>query len=101
MMLCQPARANYFLYSDWLRLSEVQRVAYISGAFDAQASIGTDEYGFKLAAHYDRCIVSAHMDNGQLAQNVLIFASQKPETHTIPAAVVLAQYLAATCGKPK
>ena len=61
MMLCQPARANYFLYSDWLRLSEVQRVAYISGAFDAQASIGTDEYGFKLAAHYDRCIVSAHM----------------------------------------
>jgi len=36
-------------------------VAYISGAFDAQASIGTDEYGFKLAAHYDRCIVSAHM----------------------------------------
>jgi hypothetical protein len=99
--LCRPAMALYFLYPDWSALPENARQTYIAGAFDSLVSVATDEDGRIAAKHYDHCVVSAHISVGQLATNVMNFASQKPELHTLPASIVMAKYLAAAFGLPK
>jgi hypothetical protein len=46
------------------------------------------------------CLSKAKMTNGQLAANVLNFASDKPKLHTGPVQQALLDYLFAACGAP-
>jgi hypothetical protein len=98
--LCQPAKALYFLYPEWSALPETTRAVYIAGAFDSLVSHSTDENGRIGSKHFDRCVVGAHMTIGQLSTNVMNFAAQKPELHTLPMPAVMSSYLLAACGSP-
>ena len=45
------------------------------------------------AFHYEMCLSKAKMTNGQLAANVLNFASDKPKLQTGPVQLALIEYL--------
>lgn len=99
-LLVEPANALYFNYTEWSALPEVSRTMFMTGAFDSLVSFATDAGGEEAAKHYDHCVVSAHMSNGQLATNILNYAKDKPALHTKPATMAMIKYLIAACGLP-
>jgi len=95
------AEANFLTYAQWQALPLAVRGMYIAGAFDTLTTIVGSE-GDKdmqaIAAHYRKCMDSAHMNGQQLADNVAKFVANKPELQMSTVPVALVQYLFAACG---
>src|SRR5215475_138305 len=75
-----PAHSGVYTYSEWERLSDSRRAAYIAGAFDAYVGLFTRDPGeMQLKKHYGQCISGSRMTDQQLADNVLRFGRSHPE----------------------
>jgi hypothetical protein len=74
------------------------------GAFDGylydNSTLISPKWEQAAAFHYETCLSKAKMTSGQLAANVLNFASDKPKLHTGPVQLALLDYLFAACGAP-
>ena len=85
-------------------MPEAARNAYLMGAFDGfvydNSTLLSPAWEQAAAFHYEMCLSKAKMTNGQLASNVLNFASDKPKLHTGPVQLALIEYLFAACGAP-
>jgi hypothetical protein len=104
LLLSSAAQAYYVTFQQWQAMPELDRKSYIAGAID---SFVYDNSSFLLppssraaALHFETCLSRAKMSNGQLAANVLNFASDKPKLQTGPVQSVLIDYLVAACGMP-
>ena len=100
LILAMNAEAEFYTYSEWERASPTARAIYMAGAFDSLVTIATKE-GIVSAVHYQTCMEGSHMTNTQLAENVRIFASTRPELHARAAVSALLAYLISVCGLPK
>jgi hypothetical protein len=94
-----PAGAGFYTYSQWEALTPNGRANYMAGAFDALTTFIFDEAGTRMAQHYLSCVSKTKMNNGQLAENVRIFASSRPEVQALPPQAALLQYLVQLCGR--
>jgi len=96
-----PSWANtYLVYSDWQNRPEEARINYIMGMYDLLVSFADNEAGVARGRHYGACVSKAGISNRDLAENVRLFGSQKPELHLQPVAAVFLQYLVGLCGNP-
>jgi hypothetical protein len=103
LVLSSAAQAYYVTFQQWQAMPELARNACIMGAFDGfvyDYSGVLSEWEQAAALHYEMCISKAKMANGQLAANVLNFASDKPKLQTGPVQLALIEYLFAACGPP-
>jgi hypothetical protein len=100
VLVSSAAQSNYVTYQKWLALNEISRTAYISGAYDSLVTFVESEQAGRNSLHYRTCIDTSKMTNFQLAENVLIFAKDKPELHTGSVQGALIKYLNAACGEP-
>jgi hypothetical protein len=50
--------------------------------------------------HYGDCLMSQHMNVGQLADNVLAYARSQPAIQEFPVPGTILQYLHELCGPP-
>jgi hypothetical protein len=99
MAISSEAGASYFSYSEWLNLSPASRATYIAGVFDTLTSYAPNEAAMATTTHFSKCFGSAGMTNGQLAENVIRFAQDKPNIQVLSPVAALIQYLVAACGK--
>jgi hypothetical protein len=90
----------YFNFSQWERLTENQRIAYIAGAFDSLISNAATNEERRDGLHYQRCIRNAAMSSEQLGANVLAFVQTQPALHGQTVQLALVRYLVALCGPP-
>lgn len=100
VLLVDPAPAVFFTYAEWARLSEYGRSNYIAGLFDGMVSFSEPEDSW-IGMHYYHCISNAKITNGQLANNVLVYASSRPNLQNKPVATALVNYLKEACGPPQ
>jgi len=90
----------YFNFSQWERLTENQRTAYIAGAFDSLISNAATNEERRGSLHYQRCIRNAAMSSEQLGENVLAFVQTQPALHGKTVQLALVRYLVSLCGPP-
>ena len=87
-----------------LRPPPNRTTSHIKGAFDGfvydNSTLLSPAWEQAAAFHYEMCLSKAKMTNGQLAANVLNFASDKPKLQTGPVQLALIEYLFAVCGAP-
>lgn len=93
-----PANAVYFTYSQWESLPASMRAAYIAGMYDALTSFSDNDEGAAYARHYQACVSTAKMSTGQMAENVRIFASSRPELQGPSVGGAFIKYLVSLCG---
>ena len=64
------AYGQFFTYSEWERLPEEERQAYLAGAFDTVVAVteAEDPWGLKKSLHYRQCIRDSHMTLKDLSQ---------------------------------
>jgi hypothetical protein len=102
LLVSPAAQAYYVTYQQWQAMPELARNAYIIGAFDGylyeSSQLISPAREQAAAFHYEMCLSKAKMTNGQLAANVLNFASDKPKLHTGPVQQALFEYLFSACG---
>jgi hypothetical protein len=103
-LISSAAQAYYVSFQQWQAMPELARNAYIAGAFDGflyeNSTILSPAWLQETAFHYEMCLSKAKMKNGQLAANVLNFASDKPKLQTGTVQDALRGYLFAACGAP-
>jgi hypothetical protein len=95
LLSASPAHAAFFTYSQWAAFSEAQRDAYVAGAVDSLEVSVLDKN-----EHYGDCLMSQHMNVGQLADNVLAYARSQPAIQGVPVPGTILQYLHELCGPP-
>ena len=71
---------------------------YIAGLFDGMVSFVTPE-SLGMAAHYRQCLGNAKMNNSQLAENVRVYASTRPNLQQDVSGALI-NYVIQLCGKP-
>ena len=87
-------------YSEWVRMSEDNRAAYISGVVDSLMIYADSNAGRKAASHYFSCLVRSTMSNGQLADNVEAYVTARPQLRGGTVQGALIRYLKELCGLP-
>lgn len=95
-----PANAAFLTYSQWARLPPDERTRYIAGAFDSLVSVAPSGAGNLYQEHYSNCLYNAQMSDKQLADNVMSFASTRPELQGNLVTGPLIKYLISLCGQP-
>jgi hypothetical protein len=96
------AYGAFFHYSEWERMPEEAQDVYLAGAFDAFVGIAVSEDpgSLKRSIHYQDCLHKSNMTLRQLSQNVIAFASAKPELQRSWVIIALGVYLQNLCGSP-
>jgi hypothetical protein len=95
-----PAVGAYFTYAEWAALSPELRALYMAGTFDTFIStMAAQDDGGSVGRHYASCIKQAAMNVGQLSENILQFASTRPQLQTGTVLQAMADYLIAACGR--
>src|SRR5262249_54121674 len=100
LCLATPAAANFYTYSEWRRLPEEMRAAYIAGAFDSLITWVSQGADRGETNYYSEGVTNTHMDNKQLATNVAAFVHTRPELQGKSVPFGLIQYLIGLCGQP-
>jgi hypothetical protein len=98
IVLVSPASADFYTYAEWAALSEAGRSTYIAGLFDGMVTFVTPETRW-AAAHYRQCLGNAKMNNSQLAENVRVYASTRPNLQQDVSGALI-NYVIQLCGKP-
>jgi hypothetical protein len=100
MALASPASATFYTYAEWAALSEYGRFMYISGLYDGLPSFVSHEDDMSMISHYRQCIANARMTNGQLAENIRVYASSRPNLQAKPVSSAFIAYLIQLCTMP-
>ena len=87
-------------YSDWVRMSEDNRAAYITRVVDSLTVYADSNAGRKAASHYFNCISRSNMTNGQLADQVEAYVTARPQLRGGTVQGALIGYLKQLCGLP-
>jgi hypothetical protein len=102
VVVCSIAHAQILIwwnYSQWERLPQDAKVAYLAGAFDSLVGLADDQTQIQMALHYSKCVSSTHMSPRQ-TDNVSAFGTAHPELRGFTLQRVLVNYLISLCGTP-
>jgi hypothetical protein len=89
----------YYTFSQWARLQDEDRVAYISGLLDMFA-MGATEPAQRTAQHYSQCITRSRLTSKQLANYLREYGRARPEMQANSVQDAMNNYLNALCGQP-
>src|SRR4029453_14171103 len=81
LLLSWPANAEgrlYYTFSQWTRLQDEDRIAYISGLLDTLAMAATEPTQ-RPAQHYRQCITRSRLTSKQLANYLREYGRARPE----------------------
>jgi len=90
----------YNNYSDWVRMSDDNRAAYITGVVDSLTVYADSNAGRKAASHYFNCLIRTKITNGQLADQVEAYVTARPQLREGTVQGALIGYLKELCGLP-
>jgi hypothetical protein len=96
LLLSWPANAEdrlYYTFSEWARLQDDDRVAYISGLLDTFAMAATEPTQ-RPAQHYRQCITRSRLTSKQLANYLREYGRARPEmqANSVQDAITLMRY---------
>ena len=94
------SQGAYNNYSDWVRMSEDNRAAYIAGVVDSLTVYADSNAGRKAASHYFNCLIRTKITNGQLADQVEAYVTARPQLRGGTVQGALIGYLKELCGLP-
>jgi hypothetical protein len=103
LLLSWPAIAEVHLdytFSQWEKLQDDDRNAYIAGLIDAPASMAATEPAQRTARHYSQCIMRSRLTARQLADFLREYVRARPEMHGSSVQRAINDYLNALCGIP-
>jgi hypothetical protein len=102
LLLSWPANAEdrlYYTFSQWTRLQDEDRIAYISGLLDTLAMAATEPTQ-RPAQHYRQCITRSRLTSKQLANYLREYGRARPEMQANSVQDAMNNYLNALCGQP-
>jgi hypothetical protein len=102
LLLSWPANAEdrlYYTFSQWARLQDEDRVAYICGLLDTFAMAAT-EPAQTTAQHYSQCITRSRLTSKQLANYFREYGRARAEMQANSVQDAMNNYLNALCGQP-
>ena len=102
LLLSWPANAEdrlYYTFSEWARLQDEDRIAYISGLLDTFAMAATEPTQ-RTAQHYRQCITRSRLTSKQLANYLREYGRARPEMQANSVHDAMNNYLNALCGQP-
>ena len=101
LLLSWPASAEVHLeFSEWERLNDDDRAAYIARSIDMLATMAAPEAAQKTARHYSQCIMRSRLTAEQLASFLREYGRARPELQGCSVQRAMADYLNALCGRP-
>jgi hypothetical protein len=101
LLLTWPAGAqDHYTFSQWERLQDHDRVAFIAGYIDTLATVATTEPTQTTARHHSECIVRSRLTPRELANYLRAYVRARPELHGSSVQHALDSYLDALCGRP-
>jgi hypothetical protein len=98
LLLSWPANAEDHTFSQWTRLQDEDRIAYISGLLDTLAMAAT-EPAQRTAQHYSQCITRSRLTSRQLANYLREYGRARPEMQANSVQDAMNNYLNALCGQ--
>jgi hypothetical protein len=87
----------WYTYSQWERLPDEMKMAYVGGASD---SYGTTEQDQARSDHYSDCLQRSHMSLHQMTVNIEAFVRTRPGLQGQVFQAALVDYLISLCGSP-
>jgi hypothetical protein len=101
LLLTWPAGAqDHYTFSQWERLQDDDRVAFIAAYIDTLATIATTEPAQTTVRHYSQCITRSRLTPRQLANYLREYVRARPELHGSSIQHAMDNYLNALCGQP-
>ena len=103
LLLSWPATAEVHLdytFSQWERLHEDDRVAYIARSIEMLGTIAGPEPAQRAARHYGQCIVRSQLTASQLSSFLREYVRARPELRGSSVQSAMNDYLNALCGRP-
>jgi hypothetical protein len=103
LLLSWPAIAEVHLdytFSQWERLHEDDRAAYIASSIEMLETIAGREPAQRAARHYSQCIVRSQLTASQLASFLREYVRARPELRGSSVQSAMNDYLNALCGRP-
>jgi hypothetical protein len=100
LLAFSEASAGFLTYAQWEALNPESRMLYIAGATDSIVNISGPFGEMRVAKHIQSCLSSSRLTASQLAENIRILASARPELQKGSVQLVLVQYLTQLCGPP-
>jgi hypothetical protein len=103
LLLSWPASAEVHLdytFSQWERLHDDDRAAYIAGFIDTLATTAATEPAQRAARHYSQCIMRSQLAARQLANFIREYVRARPEMQGSSVQRAMNDYLNALCGRP-
>jgi hypothetical protein len=102
-LLSWPASAEVHLdytFSQWERLHEDHRAAYIAKSIGLLATMAGPEPAQRAARHYSQCIMRSQLTAKQLASFLREYGRARPELQGRSVQDAMNDYLNALCGRP-
>jgi hypothetical protein len=100
LLLAWPAGAqDHYTFSQWERLPDDDRVAFIAGYIETLATVATTEPAETTARHYSHCITRSRLTARQLANYLREYVRVRPELHGSSVQHAMNHYLNALCGQ--
>jgi hypothetical protein len=101
LLLTWPAGAqDHYTFSQWERLQDDDRVAFIAGYIESLAAMATAEPAQTTARHYTECLTRSRVNARQLANYLREYVRARPELHDSSIQHAMNNYLNALCGQP-
>jgi hypothetical protein len=103
LLLSSPAIAKahlYYTFSQWERLQDDDRAAYIAGFIETLATMAATEPAQRTARHYSQCIMRSQLTARQLANFLREYVRARPEMQGSSVQYAMNNYLNALCGQP-
>jgi hypothetical protein len=103
LLLSWPASAEVhfdYTFSQWERLHDDDRAAYIAGFIDTLATTAATEPAQRAARHYSQCIIRSQLAARQLANFIRKYVRARPEMQGSSVQRAMNDYLNALCGRP-
>ena len=89
-----------YTVSQWERLHEDDRAAYIARSIEMLGTIAGPEPAQRAARHYSQCIVRSQLTASQLASFLREYVRARPELRGSSVQSAMNDYLNALCGRP-
>jgi hypothetical protein len=100
LLLTWPAGAqDQYTFSQWERLPDDDRVAFIAGYIETLATIAATQPDQTTTRHYSECIMRSRLTARQLANYLREYVRARPELHGSSVQHAMNHYLNALCGQ--
>jgi hypothetical protein len=87
-------------FSQWEKLQDDERTAYIGGLIDSLETVAAIEPAQRTARHYTQCLMRSRLTAGQLAAFLREYVKARPEMQGSSVQRAINEYLKALCGRP-